>query len=79
MKINFTQDEINEMRDIIDQYRVVSKELYDYQKKAEEIKEKVSGLENELDSIRKKEEKTMTSLHQKYGEFSLQDIYEAIK
>lgn len=67
------------MRDIIDQYRDVSKELYTYQKKAEEIQEKVISLEKNLGSIKEKEDKMMDELHKKYGEFTLQDIYEAIK
>lgn len=79
MKVSFTKEEIQGMRDIIDQYRDVSKELYTYQKKAEEIQEKVISLEKDLGSIKEKEDKMMDELHNKYGEFTLQDIYEAIK
>lgn len=79
MKVSFTKEEIQGMRDIIDQYRDVSKELYAYQKKAEEIQEKVISLEKNLGSIKEKEDKMMDELHKKYGEFTLQDIYEAIK
>lgn len=79
MKVSFTKEEIQGMRDIIDQYRDVSQELYTYQKKAEEIQEKVISLEKDLGSIKEKEDKMMDELHKKYGEFTLQDIYEAIK
>lgn len=78
MKVSFTKEEIQGMRDIIDQYRDVSKELYTYQKKAEEIQEKVISLEKNLGSIKEKEDKMMDELHKKYGEFTLQDIYDAI-
>ena len=78
MKVSFTKEEIQGMRDIIDQYRDVSKELYAYQKKAEEIQEKVISLEKDLGSIKEKEDKMMDELHRKYGEFTLQDIYDAI-
>lgn len=79
MKVSFTKEEIQGMRDIIDQYRDVSQELYTYQKKAEEIQDKVISLEKNLGSIKEKEDKMMDELHKKYGEFTLQDIYEAIK
>lgn len=79
MKTNFTEEEKKSIRDIIEQYRDVSDELTSYQKKAEEIQEKVISLENNLKEIKEKEDKLMEDLHQKYGEFGLQDIYEAIQ
>ncbi len=79
MKTKFTEQEITSIRDIIEQYRDVSGELSSYQKQAEEIQEKVITLENNLKKIKDKEDKLMSSLHQKYGDFSLQDIYDAIQ
>lgn len=78
MKINFTEQESKDIRDIVEEYRNVSSELYVFQKKAEEIQEKVIELETQLKSIKEKEDKMMTELHSKYGKFSLQDIYESI-
>ena len=40
MKIKLTEQEITDIRDIIEQYRNVSGELYSYQDKAKEIQEK---------------------------------------
>ena len=78
MKIKFTEQEIQNIRDIIKEYRNVSDELYSNQKKAEEIQEKVIELEKNLKSIKDKEDKMMSKLHSKYGQFGLQDIYETI-
>ena len=78
MKIKFTEQEIQNIRDIIKEYRNVSDELYSNQKKAEEIQEKVIELEKNLKLIKDKEDKMMSELHSKYGQFGLQDIYETI-
>ena len=51
---------------------------FDNQKKAEEIQEKVIELEKNLKSIKDKEDKMMSELHSKYGQFGLQDIYDTI-
>ena len=78
MKIKFTEQEIQSIRDIIEEYRTVSDELYSNQKKAEEIQEKVIELEKNLKSIKDKEDKMMSELHSQYGQFGLQDIYDTI-
>ena len=78
MKIKFTEQEIQNIRDIIEEYRNVSDELYSNQKKAEEIQEKVIELEKNLKSIKDKEDKMMSELHSKYEQFGLQDIYDSI-
>ena len=78
MKLNLTKDEIQKVRDIIEKYRDVSNELYSYQHKAEEIQTKVIELEKNLKEIKDKEDLMMTELHDRYGKFSLQDIYEVL-
>ena len=52
MKIKFTEQEMQTIRDIIEEYKTVSDELYSNQKKAEEIQEKVIELEKNLKSIK---------------------------
>jgi uncharacterized protein YlxW (UPF0749 family) len=76
--IKFNEQDIQSFRDIIQEYRDVSCELYAYQKKAEEIQTKVIELEETLKSIKEKEDTLMTELKGKYGEFGLQDIYECL-
>ena len=78
MKIKVTEQEITDIRDIIEQYRNVSGELYSYQDKAKEIQEKVTELESEMKKIKDKEDKLMEELHSKYGRFGIQDIYDTL-
>ena len=78
MKLKLTQEEIKNVRDIIQRYRDVSNELYIYQNKAEEIQTKVIELEKNLGDIKSQEDGMMEELHKKYGEFTLQDVYEVL-
>ena len=78
MKVNFTEEEVKEIRDIIEEYRHLSSQLYDYQKKADEIHSKVIDLEALLKTTKEEEDRIMERLHSKYGEFSLQDIYDNV-
>ena len=76
MKFDIT--EIEKIRGVIQKYRDVSNELYAYQKKADEIQTKVIELEATLKEIKETEDRMMEELHKKYGEFTLQDIYEQL-
>lgn len=78
MENKFTKQEIDEMKNIITKYRNVSGELSIFQNQATEIQKKVNQLENELLEIKSEENIIMNNLHNKYGEFSLQDIYDAL-
>jgi len=78
MKTKFEDNDIKQIKDIIEQYRNVSDELSSYQKKADEIQDKIILLGNDLDKIKESEKNLMSDLHNKYGNFSLQDIYNAI-
>jgi uncharacterized coiled-coil DUF342 family protein len=78
MKLRLTTEERKNIRDIIDEYRLISDEIDLYQKKADEIQEKVITLNSQLKDIKDEEDKLMTELHNKYGDFSLQDIYDIV-
>ena len=78
MGLNLTKQEIQDIRDIIQKYKDVSQELLDYQKKADEIQTKVIELEKSLKDIKGQEDQMMDTLHQKYGEFGLQEIYNVL-
>lgn len=78
MKVKFNEQDIQSFRDIIQEYRDVSEELAVYQQKAEEIQTKVIELEENLKSIKDKEDFLMKELKKKYGEFGIQDIYECL-
>lgn len=78
MKINFTKEEIEDINNIISQYRDVSEELSEYQKKADEIQEIVIKLNSDLENIKSSEKQLMTELHNKYGDFNIYDIYDVL-
>ena len=78
MKINFSKEDIQDIRDIVEEYRNVSDELSTYKQEAEKIQNKLYELNDNLKSIKEKEEKKMSELHCKYGDFGLQDIYDTI-
>ena len=77
--MTLTEQEKKYIKDIISEYRQVSSELTAYEKKAEEINDKVFELSKNLQNIKDKEKVLMSELHDKYGEFSIQDIYYAIQ
>lgn len=76
--MRFDITEIEKIQGVIQKYRDVSNELYTYQKKADEIQTKVIELEATLKEIKETEDRMMEELHKKYGEFTLQDIYEQL-
>ena len=78
MKVKFTEEERNNIQTIIDRYRTVSDEISDFKKKSEEIQNKVNELQDEMKNIKSDEDTLMKELHQKYGEFNLQDVYDNI-
>lgn len=78
MMNNFSKEDISHIRDIISRYQEISGPLLDYQKQAEEIQKKVNELNSKLDEVKKEETEFMEDLHKRYGDFSLQDVYDAI-
>lgn len=78
MKINLTNTEKESIRTIIEDYREISKIIYDYQQEAEEIQKSINTAKRSLDKIKKKEDNLMLELHNKYGDFSIQDIYDTL-
>lgn len=79
MKTNFTEQEIGYIRSIISQYTTISVSLNEYVKQAEEIQSKVDDLKNTAVELKKKEDDFLMELHNKYGDFTLNDIYDALQ
>ena len=71
---NFSKEDLQSISEIIEQYRMVSSKLSGHKKEMEDIQKKVDELKNIMDN----EKKLMTELHKKYGDFCLQDIYNAL-
>ena len=76
--IDFDKQEIENIRDIIERYREVSSSLNESLDEAKKIQERVETLTNEMNSIKKEEDSLMETLHSKYGEFSLQNVYDIL-
>jgi len=78
MMSNFSKEDLQSISEIIEQYRMVSSKLSGHKKEMEDIQKKVDELNDELKNIMDNEKKLMTELHKKYGDFCLQDIYNAL-
>lgn len=78
MKIEFEENDRKELVFLISEYRNVSNELESARKTADEIKKKIDGLVETLECSKEREKALMESLHRKYGEFSLNDVYDQI-
>lgn len=76
--INFTQTELSEIGEIIERYRDISAELVDALDNAKKIQDRVDALKTEMGSIKSEEDTLMQKLHEIYGEFDIQDIYDAL-
>lgn len=75
---NFSKEDLQSISAIIEQYRMISSKLSGHRKEMEDIQKKVDELNDELKTIMDNERKLMTELHNKYGEFCLQDVYNAL-
>lgn len=78
MMNNFSKEDLQSIGAIIEQYRMISSKLSGHRKEMEDIQKKVDELNDELKTIMDNERKLMTELHNKYGEFCLQDVYNAL-
>lgn len=78
MMNNFSKEDLQSISAIIEQYRMISSKLSGHRKEMEDIQKKVDELNDELKTIMNNERKLMTELHNKYGEFCLQDVYNAL-
>lgn len=78
MMNNFSKEDLQSISAIIEQYRMISSKLSGHRKEMEDIQKKVDELNDELKTIMDNERKLMTELHNKYGEFCLQDVYNAL-
>lgn len=85
MKIEFKKEHkdkilyyIKEYQNITDEYQTYNNKIKSLQEELNLLTEKLQSTEDNLKSIRKKEKKYMDELHNVYGDFTLNDIYESI-
>lgn len=85
MKINFNKEDKEKILNFIENYKKLSDEEFQIYEKVKslqnelnELTEKLQYTESTLQSYRNEEKNYMDELHNIYGEFSLQDLYESI-
>lgn len=76
--LNFTEEEKNEIRYIIHDYHQMNMVYSNYVKELERIKNFLEKVEDDFNIIKSKEKELMDRLHEKYGDFSLQQVYEML-
>ena len=85
MKIEFNKEHKDKILYYIKEYQKINEEYQTYNNKIKSLQEELNSLteklqstEDNLKSIREKEKKYMDELHNIYGDFTLNDIYESI-
>ena len=78
MVLDFTKEEKNQIINMVDEWSNIADEIEQLQNSAKEIQEKVDSKIKRMDELKKEETELMKSLHEKYGNFSLQDIRDSI-
>jgi chromosome segregation ATPase len=85
MKIEFNQEHKDKILYYIKEYQEINEEYKTYNNKIKYLQEELNSLieklqttEDNIKSIREEEKKYMDELHNIYGDFTLNDIYESI-
>ena len=85
MKIDFNIEHKERILDIMDRYRNITEEYKTYNNKIKLLQEELNSLsdklkssESELQHIRDEEKEYMNELHEIYGDFSLNDLWESL-
>jgi predicted nucleic acid-binding Zn-ribbon protein len=85
MKIKFSEEHKDKLLYYIKEYQKISNEEKQIYNKVKTLQDELNGLtaklqnaENNLQTIRDEEKKYMDELHEIYGDFSLNDLWETI-
>jgi chromosome segregation ATPase len=85
MKIDFSKEHknkliyyINEYQKINERYSSYTKEINSLQEELNNLTAKLQSTESDLQSMRDDEKKYMEELHEIYGDFSLNDIWDSL-
>ena len=86
MKINFNQEHkdkllyyIKEYQNINEEYQIYSKKINALQEELNDLTQKLQSTESNLQSMRDAEKKYMEELHEIYGDFTLNDLWQSIQ
>ena len=85
MKINFSKEHNDKLIYYIKEYQNISNEEHRIYEKIKSLQEELNELtanfqstESNLQSLRNEEKEYMNKLHEIYGDFTLNDLYESI-
>ncbi len=86
MKIDFSEGHKDKILHLMDRYRNITEEYQNYNDKIKSLQDelniltaKLQSTESNLQSIRDEEKEYMKELHEIYGDFTLNDLWESIK
>lgn len=86
MKINFSKEHKDKLLYYINEYQYISNEEHQIYEKIKSLQEELNELtanlqstESRLQSIRDEEKEYMNKLHEIYGDFTLNDLWESIR
>lgn len=77
-KINFTEKEKNDILTIINRYKEISTSVETLIQSITEIQNNINEYEDEMERLKSKENEMMSYLRTKYGNFSLQDVFDTL-
>ena len=85
MKINLSEEHKKKVLNYINEYKKISNEEYKIYEKAKSLQDELNVLtenlqtiEDNIQSIRDEEKKYMSELHEIYGDFTLNDLWETL-
>ena len=85
MKINFSKEHKDKLLYYLKEYQKISDEEHQMYEKIKSLQEELNELtanlqstESNLQSLRDKEKEYMNELHEIYGDFTLNDLWETI-
>lgn len=85
MKIDLKEEHKEIVLNYINEYKKISNEEHKLYEKAKslqeelnELTEKIQDVEKNIQSVRDKEKKYMDELHEIYGDFTLNDLWETL-
>jgi uncharacterized protein YpuA (DUF1002 family) len=76
---NFTDEEKNQLMELIGDYRRLNLLYSKFKKNLEVIQSSIGDVENELNKVKEREKNFMDSLNEKYGKVSLQELYNSLQ
>ena len=76
--LELTRDELEQVKSIIIDYHELNVMSENYKKQLETIQAHMGMIEQDFKTLKEQEDELMKNLHEKYGEFSFQELLDLI-